>query len=246
MQGPLGVFDRVVVLDETPSTQDEARRLAMGRPGLAVFARRQTKGRGRQGRAWDDAGGGALSMTAALRAQGPAARLSLAFGLAVVEACQGLGATGLGLKWPNDVVERGGAHRKLAGVLIEAVDGLALVGIGLNALQTDDQWARELEREAVSLWQLGVRTSRPQLALALLENLSRWANADDAAIHRQWSECATLPGCRCVFRVEGAAVEGTVVGLDGQWRLVLETASGSRVRIDAAHAHLEIMMRSST
>ena len=51
-----GPFNRVEVVDETPSTQDTARRLDAG-PGTIVVARRQTAGRGRQdppGRSSDD------------------------------------------------------------------------------------------------------------------------------------------------------------------------------------------------
>ena len=239
LQGPTGVFDRVVVLDEAASTQDEARRLADGRSGLAVIARRQTNGRGRQGRAWLDADGRALSMTLVVPNAGHAARFSLAAGLAVIEACEGLGATGLGLKWPNDVVEHGGRHRKLAGVLIEVVGGMALVGIGLNVLQEDGNWAHGMEREAVSLAQLSVRTSRPEVARGVLRALPPWLDATEDVIRQRWSERGTLRGCRCVFRVDGRSVLGTVVGLDEQWRLVLETPEGVRIRIDAAHAHLE-------
>lgn len=239
LQGPIGRFDRVVVLDEAASTQDEARRLADGRPGLVVIARRQTSGRGRQGRAWHDAQGQALSMTMVVPSDGPAARLSLAVGLAVLDACEGLGATCLGLKWPNDVVERDGRRRKLAGVLIEAADGCARIGVGVNVLQQHDQWAAGLEREAVSLGQLGVTTSRPRVARAVLESIDRWSHADDDAIVQRWSSQGTLPGRRCAFRVEGRPVAGTVVGIDAQWRLVLEQPDGTRVRIDAAHAHLE-------
>jgi BirA family biotin operon repressor/biotin-[acetyl-CoA-carboxylase] ligase len=60
--------------------------------------------------------------------------LSLAAAVAVARALEAAGATGIGLKWPNDVLHAGG---KLAGVLVD-VDGdargplRAVVGIGLN------------------------------------------------------------------------------------------------------------------
>ena len=50
-----GPFDRVVVVPETSSTQDAARRLDR-EPGTVVIACRQTAGRGRLGRTWADTG----------------------------------------------------------------------------------------------------------------------------------------------------------------------------------------------
>lgn len=241
LRAPIGCFDRVVVLDETPSTQGDARLLSEGRCGLVVVGKRQVAGRGRQGRGWDDGGGASLSMSMVVRASLPAAGLSLAVGLGVVEACEALGAPQLGLKWPNDVVEREGGTRgrKLAGVLIEVDRSLTIVGVGLNVSTQDDQWSAGLDRSAVSLAQLGLEVDRPMVAAAVLEGVSRWLDAPPAAIGERWLEVGTLRGERCVFRVEGRPVAGVVVDLDKQWRLVLETDQGSRVRIDAAHAHLE-------
>lgn len=241
LRAPLGRFDRVVVLDETPSTQGDARLLANGLPGLVVVGKRQVAGRGRQGRDWDDGTGASLSMSMVVRSSLPAAGLSLAVGLGVIEACEALGAPQLGLKWPNDVVEQehGKRGRKLAGVLIEVDRSLTIVGVGLNVSTQDDQWSTGLDRTAVSLAQLGLEVDRPTAAAAVLEGVSRWLDAPPAAIGERWLEVGTLRGERCQFRVEGHRVAGVVVDLDKQWRLVLETDDGSRVRIDAAHAHLE-------
>lgn len=112
--------------------------LAAQTPDLAPFttikARTQTAGRGRQGRSWLDAGGGALLFTtvvyipsAHLTWTGALAGLSLVGALSDldVEAC---------LKWPNDVLADG---KKLAGILCEHLRvtprGHAVaVGVGIN------------------------------------------------------------------------------------------------------------------
>ncbi|MEQ8315990.1 MAG: biotin--[acetyl-CoA-carboxylase] ligase [Phycisphaerales bacterium] len=238
---PIGRFDRVVVLDETPSTQGDARVLSDGRPGLVVIGKKQVAGRGRQGRTWDDGGGASLSTSLCVDATLPAAGMSLAVGLGVLEACEGLGATGLGLKWPNDVVERSdGIHgRKVAGVLIESSRPISVVGVGVNVYEREQGWSDGLENSAVSLEELGVKAGRPEVAAAMLESVSKWLDAPPAAIGDRWLGVGTLRHKRCVFRVDGRLVAGTVVDLDRQWRLVLQTDGGERVRIDAAHAHLE-------
>jgi BirA family biotin operon repressor/biotin-[acetyl-CoA-carboxylase] ligase len=241
LRPPIGRFDRVQVFDEARSTQGNARLLCEGLPGLAVIAKRQLAGRGRQGRVWDDGGGASLSMSTVVESRLPAAGLSLAVGLGVIQACAELGAAGLGLKWPNDVVERidGKRGRKLAGILIEGDRSLAIVGVGLNVSTKEGQWGPELDGVAVSLAQLGVDVDRPTVARAVLEGVSRWLDASPADIRARWLEIGTLRGGHGVFRVDGQPVAGIVVDLDEQWRLVLETDAGSRVRIDAAHAHLE-------
>lgn len=106
----------------------------------------QTAGRGQRGRAWQSQPGDSLMFSLAyVMSGGPAdlAGLSLATGVAVIEGLSDLPLSApqaLGLKWPNDVLLRGG---KLAGILIETVPagpgriGI-VIGIGLNLRRADD------------------------------------------------------------------------------------------------------------
>ena len=85
---------RLRVLDEVTSTNDEVKRaLEAGEPeGLAVSARRQTGGYGRQGRTWASPEGG-LYLSLLLRPSVDAAllpTLSLVTALAVRRAVAGL------------------------------------------------------------------------------------------------------------------------------------------------------------
>jgi biotin-(acetyl-CoA carboxylase) ligase len=73
----------------------------------------------------------------------------------------------------------------------------------------------------------------------VLEHVSAWLEAEPARIREQWLALGTLRDRRCALRVEGNPIVGVVRDLDAQWRLVLEVRDGSRVRIDAAHAHFE-------
>ncbi|OAB63743.1 hypothetical protein AY599_04775 [Leptolyngbya valderiana BDU 20041] len=236
---PIGRFDRLALIDETPSTQGEARMRAQGRSGLVVIGKRQTAGRGRQGRTWDDGQGASLSMSMCVESALPVAGLSLAVGFGVLEACESLGARDLGLKWPNDVVQRGTGMRKLAGVLIEGALPLAIVGVGLNVCRPPEGWLIAGDRPAASLEELGVTIGRPATAAAVLQAVSRWLEASEEAIARKWREVGVLRGEYCEFRVGSKLVGGTVVDIDSQWRLVLETREGNRLRVDSSHAHLE-------
>ena len=163
------------------STNSELLAAAPAPQPMVLLAERQTGGRGRRGRSWSSPLAANLYLSVARRFDGGLARLgglSLVAGIAVAEALQLAGLGGVGLKWPNDVVVRGGdGLRKLGGILVEgggehAGPVRAVIGIGLNvrmpaqaALDIDQPW---IDVAAV----LGEATpTRNALAAALLSNL---------------------------------------------------------------------------
>lgn len=128
-------------------------------PGTTVVAGRQHAGRGRQGRTWSGSAADSLLFSVALPLQRVSPErmgwAPLLVGVACVEGLRaamaavpgaGPGAASrsqsgrIKLKWPNDVVvdpargvdagEPGLA--KIAGILLEATNGWAIAGIGLN------------------------------------------------------------------------------------------------------------------
>jgi BirA family biotin operon repressor/biotin-[acetyl-CoA-carboxylase] ligase len=129
------------VEEEVPSTSDLLLRLAAaGEPeGLALLARRQTAGRGRDGRGWTSPAGN-LSLSLLLRPDAPARDAPHWALLAAVALAEALAPSlpnpaALRLKWPNDLLLHGA---KLAGVLVESAatrDGRIewlVVGLGAN------------------------------------------------------------------------------------------------------------------
>lgn len=136
-----GRFD-VDALDQCDSTSSELMRRAEGSApaGSVVVADRQSAGRGRRGRDWLSSPDASLTFSLLWRFPGNAAELSglsLAIGVALARALEGLGAAGVCLKWPNDVLHRSGDDfAKMAGILIELASDRrgtqAIIGIGLN------------------------------------------------------------------------------------------------------------------
>ncbi|MCX6878965.1 MAG: biotin--[acetyl-CoA-carboxylase] ligase [Verrucomicrobia bacterium] len=119
--------------DVLASTNDEARRLAGAgaADGLVILAEQQSAGRGRRGATWYAAPGESLAFSIIVRPTEPKAlwpRLALAAGLAVAEAAAAWVPL-VGIKWPNDIWI---GRRKLAGILVEASQDFAVVGIGIN------------------------------------------------------------------------------------------------------------------
>jgi BirA family biotin operon repressor/biotin-[acetyl-CoA-carboxylase] ligase len=145
---PAGVFSRLDLLDEVPSTNAElARRAADGAlPDLAVLTtEHQTAGRGRLGRTWTTPARATLATSILLRPVGPDGAsipterwswLPLLAGVAVTHALRTVVGVDAGLKWPNDVLvrasagaseasgsksEAASAAKKVCGVLSEVI-----------------------------------------------------------------------------------------------------------------------------
>src|SRR5262249_37936882 len=112
---------RLIVLDSTASTMDDAHSLASaGAPaGTVVVADRQTSGRGRAGRRWASGRGQGIWLTLIERPNDAEALdvLSLRLGLRAARALDRYADTPIRLKWPNDLYVADG---KLAGILVEA------------------------------------------------------------------------------------------------------------------------------
>jgi BirA family biotin operon repressor/biotin-[acetyl-CoA-carboxylase] ligase len=203
-----GTLSRCVMLRETASTQDHARAAGI-EPGTVVVAWRQTAGRGRLGRAWADTGTDGVAATFALPAAPPE---SLAMRSAVAAASAArrfVAGDACGVKWPNDVVVDG---RKLAGVLVERIDGTALVGIGINVRQTS--FPPPLDGHATSLAMHGPAPDRLDVLVALLEEIGIAFTADEADIYRTYRALDRMSGRRCAFLTAEGQVEGLVEEVD--------------------------------
>jgi BirA family biotin operon repressor/biotin-[acetyl-CoA-carboxylase] ligase len=127
--------------EEAPTTQ---RMLpADAGHGAVALVERQTEGRGRLGRTWEDS---SLMFSVALLAPPPVARwpeLTLVAAHAVAAAI-GPAAT---IKHPNDVLVDG---RKAAGILAEAAERVVL-GVGINVGEARFPGAGFVERDRLDL-----------------------------------------------------------------------------------------------
>ena len=175
------IGNEIVVVDEARSTNDLAWEAAErgALEGFAVFAERQTAGRGQYGRRWESAPYLGLWLSLLLR---PAMTLressQLTAQLADVVAKTIMEETGCAatIKPPNDIYIAG---RKVAGILVEGRTGndgsyVAVAGIGINVNQSSDDFPEELRSTAGSLATAsGRKIDRIKLAIALLRNLEK-------------------------------------------------------------------------
>ena len=153
----------------------------------AWVADEQTAGRGRGGHSWHSAAGDGLYVSVLLRprlAGADALKLSLAAGVAAVNAIEQATGVRIALRWPNDLMDsmdgsNASAGKKLGGILTEtALEGgdgalsFAVIGIGINLNQP--AMPPELEAIATSLRcsRLGQDTRREVLLPVLLHELA--------------------------------------------------------------------------
>lgn len=232
-----GRFD-VDALDLCDSTSSElARRAELGAPaGTVLVADRQSAGRGRRGRTWLSAPEAGLTFSLLWRFSGSPTRLaglSLAVGVALARALENLGAAGICLKWPNDLLLRqGGEYAKLAGILIELSSdrrgSQAVIGIGLN-LQPPDG---DLPQPAAGLGQaLATMPDRHAVLAAILAALAAvldvFAEQGFAAIRDEWQQRHAWQGAAVRLLGEGEVpISGRCLGVDTSGALLLETESG--------------------
>ena len=202
-----------------------------------IMARHQTEARGRRGRAWVNPPGNLAAtliyhpyctpQVAALRSFVAANALFETMALYVDR-------TKLALKWPNDVLLRGG---KVAGILLETsgrgpfVDWLS-VGIGVN-LRHVPEGVRDAAFPPTSLKQvIGDNVSARDFLVHLAGAYATQEKKLDAfgfdRIRRDWMTKAARLGEIITARTGREEITGTFDSIDADGNLVLITGKGPR------------------
>ncbi len=225
---------------ELGSTMDLARELSEGNGdarSIVVLAKKQSHGRGRQGRSWS-APPGALNLTIVWRLTRPIhllTGLSLVIGARIARWGRELGAPFL-VKWPNDIVTAQG--QKAAGILIEVLRGgagtLVSVGIGMNLMQPPPDVSHSVSLAALT----GSVLSPPEVVVSLLPALSDAIQQFDSAgfqpFRSEWLQMAAYRGERMVVDLGGELVRGVFTSISSEGCLQIDTGAGVR-DITAGH-----------
>ena len=233
--------DTLLWLNSTDSTNLRAKELArQGAPhGTLMIAGKQTAGRGRLGRSFDSQEGKGVYLSLILRPgcePSQMMHLTCAVGVAMCHAIEKVCGIEIGLKWINDLVYQG---KKLGGILTElAVDpatGLvdyAVVGIGINCLQTREDFPQELQDIAASLSAVtGTSVSPARLAAAMVEALLE--TDKDLFTHKKAlmdsyrARCVTLGKQVQILRLDTVR-PGKALDIDDDGALLVELPDGSR------------------
>ncbi len=203
-----------------------------------LLALEQTAGRGRRGRGWASRAGDSLTFSLKYvfdRRADALAGLSLAVGVVLAEALAARGFTGIGLKWPNDLMRTvDGVVGKLGGILIELSSSpgartVAVIGVGINLAPPP---ADEYGHPPAALFAGTPERDRlldlaGALVDALVIALPRFASDGFASFRDGWNARNLHAGCLVTVSGEHRTLQGRCAGADRDGALLLE--SGDRI-----------------
>lgn len=257
LAGPLAgclVGSTLACLDSIDSTNTECKRRAMaGAPeGLVVLAEEQTGGRGRLGRAFQSPKGCGLYLSALLRPKlepAEAADFTAWVAVAVCDGIQAVCGVRPRIKWTNDIVMNG---KKLVGILTEL--GLEsetnslqylVTGIGVNVNHRTEDFGADIRDVAISLAQvLGHPVRRSVLAAEIIRALDRmyadFPRNKEEYLAKYRADCLT-PGKQVQLITPISRQEAYAVGIDDQFRLVVELPDGTRKALSAGEVSVRGM-----
>jgi BirA family biotin operon repressor/biotin-[acetyl-CoA-carboxylase] ligase len=151
-----------------------------------------------------------------------------------VNGLQEWGFSGLGLKWPNDVLWK---DRKLAGILIEITGDVAgtcqvVIGLGLN-LRLNPDIMQAVEQPWAALSQMGfAQQDRNRLFGRILDRvmtaLERFQATGFGAFADDWNRLDISAGKQVELSSAAGSVTGLGLGVDAGGALLLDTTAGVR------------------
>jgi BirA family biotin operon repressor/biotin-[acetyl-CoA-carboxylase] ligase len=164
---------------------------------------------------------------------GPSAAmgLSLAIGVAVVQALESAGYRDLSLKWPNDIYM---ARRKLAGILVEmsaAVGGIChlVIGVGVN-LNLPDAVIAQLDQPCAHLAEQPVVVERNQLSATIIRALRNALTLFElqglTAFLTEWNRLDIFMQQPVKVLLGNQVIHGIYCGIDGQGNMLLQDHEG--------------------
>lgn len=240
------------VCESVGSTNDEA--LVRARAGDAgpfwVVALRQTGGRGRRGKQWQDLPGNlAASLLIEIdQSVKLSATLGFVAGLALSDALNACapeyapaaGGTPLELKWPNDMVA-GGA--KFVGILLDSearADGRTVIvaGIGVNVASAPTGTPYPATCLADLGWTVAAETVFSALSDAWVKRFAQWDEGRGMeAIRDAWLDNAAGIGGPVSVSSGTREIRGVFETIDASGRLIVRMPDGTREAVAAGDVH---------
>lgn len=202
--------------------------------GAWLRAGRQTAGKGRMGRAWESPDGNLYCSTLVRLQTGDPMPHTLTLVAAnavhalVAPLCRGRAQ----IKWPNDILVDGA---KIAGILLERVGDVIVIGIGINV----DGHPAGLDRPVTSIASQGAAEAnaaflQERLAQLFAYWLSIWRTQGLDPVRTHWLLNGHPTGTPMrVLLPDGGEVTGTFDTLDRQGMLILRLANGDSHAIHA-------------
>ncbi len=234
------VGQTMVHFDEIPSSNNEAKRLALeGTPdGTVVVAEAQGAGKGRLSRGWYSPSRKGIWFSVVFRPSflpQDAPKCTLMAAVAVVRAMKAMGFS-VGIKWPNDVLDKNG--KKLVGILTEMSAEMervnyVVIGTGINVNLWPEDFPEDVRDIATSLSMLrGGSVNRVELferVLEAMDELYLTVERDGfGAVLDEWRKYSVTLGQEVNVIGVKETFAGTAVDIDEDGALLIDTGEGRR------------------
>lgn len=220
------------------STQDFASGLFKKeqKSGIFVATNYQSRGRGRESRAWIAPRGQSLLFSLVLFPGHAPSYIHLMTITAALAVCEGI-RSHLNLKpevkWPNDVLING---KKVCGILTEMIkepkgEQAVIVGVGLNVNQKASAFPGELRQTATSLYlEKGELIPRLPLLAAVMKSFEDhyflYQRNHFQEIIKRWKNYSSILGRRVTLRSGKREIQGVVINLEDSGAIVIRLDTG--------------------
>jgi len=236
-------LDTLEVFPEIESTNSYLLDQPCPTPGRyrVALAEHQTAGRGRMNRSWISPPSTGLCMSMAFTFETMPENfpsLSLAIGTGIAQALERVGAHGIAVKWPNDIVSQDG---KLGGILSEVVPSkgggvTVVVGVGLNVdfknLDTSVAIDSSIGRPGDLASCCDKLPSRAAIAAALVaclwETMVHFERDGFSPFHESWLKYDWLRGHEVTIETAAGLDAGIADGVDIDGALLVNTDGNRR------------------
>jgi BirA family transcriptional regulator, biotin operon repressor / biotin---[acetyl-CoA-carboxylase] ligase len=230
----------ILRFDTLDSTNNEAANQARqgADEGLCVIARRQTAGRGRQGRNWVSAEDAGLYFSIVLRPKIETRLLPLVTLIAGVTVHDTLKEHGLkpDIKWVNDVLVE---EKKISGILAETAETAAgtavILGIGINL--TSRSFPDDIAETATSIEaETGAAITPDEIAETLTGYLGYFyemLSEPDKILEHWRNRSSYYSGKNVRVSVPGGVIEGLTDGLEDNGALRIKQSNGTLTIVQA-------------
>jgi BirA family transcriptional regulator, biotin operon repressor / biotin---[acetyl-CoA-carboxylase] ligase len=207
---------RILRFSSVHSTQ----RIAANEPlGTVVIADHQSAGQGRHGHTWHSQPNTGIYCSIVLE---PAKLLTLALGVATVDAIAQTTGIRCDIRWPNDLMLD---NLKVAGILVQLINDHAVSGIGINVNHTS--FPPGIEATSLRLHSNRVH-DREAILDALLPAIDSIVQEDSETILRLFAHASSyVAGRRVTVDQPGGKISGTTAGLDPEGYLIVRTDDGT-------------------
>ncbi|HIE06050.1 MAG TPA: biotin--[acetyl-CoA-carboxylase] ligase [bacterium (Candidatus Stahlbacteria)] len=219
----------IIFFDKLPSTNEYA--LTYGKEfkeWSLIWAKVQTKGRGRLGRSWYSPEGG-LWFSIILKPGRALPLLTLSFSVSVARVLRNRGLD-VYLKWPNDLII---GRKKVGGLLCEydALEGMVAAGFGINCNLDVVDFPIVLRDKITTVrkelgYDLGLQELMEEIVDALKPIYDAVLKGKTAKLISSWREMSKSIGRSVVVKLPDETIKGYAIDVDDQGRLLVRTDFG--------------------